>query len=49
MIKEVRCVIMSTLTKEGVTVFVIGAAFGVIMAVVGTWLALKCLAWRGIW
>ncbi len=40
---------MSTLTKEGVTVFVAGAAFGVIMAVVGTWLALKCLAWRGIW
>ncbi len=49
MIKEVRCVIMSTLTKEGVTVFVAGAAFGVIMVVVGTWLALKCMEWRGIW
>ena len=49
MIKEVQGVIMNTLTKEGVTVFVIGAAFGVIMAVVGTWLALKCMAWRGIW
>lgn len=31
------------------TVFVAGTAFGVIMAVIGTWLALKCLTWRGIW
>lgn len=40
---------MSTLAKEGVTVFVAGAVFGVIMAVVGTWIAFRCLAWRGLW
>ena len=49
MIKEVQGVIMKALTKEGMTVFVAGTAFGVIMAVIGTRLALKCLAWRGIW
>ena len=40
---------MRTLTTEGMAIFCAGAAAGMLFTVIGTLLALQCLAWRGLW
>ncbi len=37
------------LTFEGMAVFALGIVTGVMLAGFGTWIAFRCLAWRGLW
>lgn len=35
--------------REEMALFFMGIATGITLTVAGTWLAFKCLEWRGIW
>lgn len=37
------------LTAQGMAIFCTGAMAGMMLTLVGVWLALKCLEWRGLW
>ena len=41
--------IIRELYLERMSIFVMGAASGVLLTILGTWVAFKCLEWRGLW